>query len=206
MALSLVSGPSVAPITLEECKAHLKVDDTTDDALIDALIAVVLQYLDGQDGILGRGLVTQTWDYTIDRFPPDIIWYNDFGYWSQEPIMLPLRPVQSISSISYVDSDGATQTYSASNYSLSADTNSMPRVDLGYSLTWPTTRQQRDAVTVRFIVGYGDVGSDVPEPIRQAMLLMIGHLYENRQTVSVGAMTEIPFTANALLAPYRTFV
>ena len=49
-------------------------------------------------------------------------------------------------------------------------------------------------------------GNAVPMPIRNAILYLTAHRYENREPVSVGrAITaiEIPETADALLAPYK---
>lgn len=211
MTLNLVTGPAVQPLMLQEAKAHLRVDHEDEDALIDALIVTATQSIDGRDGWLGRALITQTWDLTLHRFPGwrarNVSPGAEFPYrYVDGPIMLKLPPVQSITSITYVDTDGNTQTFDSTKYRLSAEVNGRPRVDLEYGEVWPDTRDEPDAVTVRFVAGYGDVGSDVPQPIRQAELITIGHYYENRQIVNIGApVQEIPMTAQHLLAPYRVW-
>ncbi len=203
MALTLVTAPTVTPVSEPEVWEHLRVTlseagvDPVDKTHIAALITAATDYLDGRDGILGRALVTQTWDYTIDRFPCE-----DF-------IRLPLPPVQSITHIKYVDNAGVLQTWPSSNYALSADKTQRPRVDLGYGLSWPETRCQRDAVTIRMVCGYAsgnspEDASAVPGTIKAAMLLLIGHWYEHREEVLVGVTpASLPMGVDALLAPYR---
>lgn len=190
MSLTLFTAPSVEPITLQEAKDHLRVDGTTDDALISALIQAARQHIDGRDGWLGRALMTQTWDYTLDEFP-------DTDY-----IPLPLAPVQSITSITYTDTNGTSQTFSSGNYALGADLDWSPRVNLGYDKSWPSTRTIPDAVTVRFVAGYANAAS-VPAPIKAALLMMIGHLYEHRESVADKELSEVPMAVQSLLMPYR---
>lgn len=186
MPLTLVTPPSSTPVTLAEAKAHLRVDGTADEALITALIDAATAHLDGYSGILGRALVTQTWALTMDSLPGD-------GF------KLSLPPIQSVTSITYVDSDGATQALASDQYVLSGD-----HVRPAYGVTWPTPRDQADAVTVIFVVGYGDA-ADVPGPIKAAMLLMIGDLYANREGQIVGTISGPNRTVDALVAPYRAW-
>jgi uncharacterized phiE125 gp8 family phage protein len=69
-------------------------------------------------------------------------------------------------------------------------------------MRWPATRAIVDAVAVEFTCGYG-APDDVPEPVRRAVLLLVGTLYANRETVAPTAMQEIPHTAEWLLGPFR---
>lgn len=190
MSLELVTAPAVEPISLQEAKDHLKVDSTDEDALIEALIQGARQHVDGRDGWLGRQLITATWDLTLQTFPA-----TDF-------ILLPLPPIQSVTSITYTDTDGDSQTFASSKWSLSNDLNWRPRVDLAYGETWPSTRTEADTVVVRFVSGYG-VQADVPAPIRAGMLLLIAHWYEHRSAGESVNITEVPRTVDALLEPYR---
>lgn len=190
MSLALFTAPGTEPVTLIEAKAHLRVDSADDDTLINALIAAARQHIDGRDGWLGRALMTQTWDYTLDAFPSD-----DF-------IGLPLAPVQSITSIAYTDTDGASQTFSSGDYALGADLDWSPRVNLGYGKSWPSTRDIPDAVTVRFVAGYS-TAADVPGPIKAALLMIIAHLYAHREAVIDKALSEVPMAVTSLLMPYR---
>lgn len=187
MSLKLITAPTAEPVTLQEAKDHLRVDSTDDDALISAIITAARQHLDGRDGILSRALMPQTWDYSIDRFPDG------------DTITLPLAPVQSVTSVKYVDPDGAQQTFSSDNYALGADLDWSPRVILGWGKRWPSVRAVPEAVTVRVVAGY----ASVPRPICQALLLLIGHWHEHREAVMEGTFREVPTTVSALLTPYR---
>jgi len=193
-SLELVTAPAVEPVSLQEARDHLRaIEDTagTEDAVIAGLIKRARELFDGRDGFLGRQLITATWDLTIDEFP-----IGDF-------IDLPLAPVQSITSITYIDTSGNEQTLDSGVYSLSKDLTNQPRVWLTYTGEWPDTRDIQEAVTIRFVAGYG-LQADVPEPIRAAILLMIGHGYENREPVNIGnIVTTIPMTVDALIWPYR---
>ena len=94
MILTRFAAPSVTPVSLTEAKAHLNVIGSTDDAIVQIYLDAAVSHLDGAEGTLGRCLVTQTWDYTIDAFPL--------------VITVPLPDMASVSSISYVDTAGAT--------------------------------------------------------------------------------------------------
>lgn len=197
MSLTLVSAPIVQPVSEAEAWAHLRLNlaqfgvEPADRAKVSGLLDAAVSHFDARDGVLGRCLVPQTWDYTLDAFPAD-------------SICLPLAPLMSISSVTYVDLAGATQTFSASLYSLSADRHWTPRIDLVYGAEWPSTRVQPDAVTVRFEAGYDSGNSPqdasaVPEPIKTAIKFQLELLYDrepnNRETLERAR--------DALILPYR---
>ncbi|MFQ5535459.1 MAG: head-tail connector protein [Sphingomonadales bacterium] len=189
MALSLVTAPAAEPITLAEAKDHLRITGTDDDVYITRLIAAARQHVDGSDGILGRALITQTWDLFLPKFPAEI--------------RVPLPPLQSVTSIKYIDAGGITQTLAASEYTV--DVKRQPgRIVEAFGKSWPATRDVPNAVEVRFDAGYGLADSDVPEPIRHALLFFIAHLFERREPVVTGTtVAKIPDAADALLASYR---
>jgi uncharacterized phiE125 gp8 family phage protein len=187
-SLELVTGPAVEPISLAEAKAHLRVEVANDDELIDSLIAAVRQ------GVEERGyvLITQTWDLHLDRFPG--------------VIRIPRAPVQSIDSVSYVDTDGATQPLALSLYT--ADLTATPaRIVPAYGESWPATRPVPKAVTVRFVAGYGNGATPdlVPERVLQAMKVDLAGLYYNRSAMLAGAVTPLP-TVDRLLDNYTLYL
>ena len=109
----------------------------------------------------------------MDEFPAD-------------QICLPLPPVQSVTSITYTDATGSSATWDSSKYTFSAS-REPARIMPAYNENFPTdVREQPDAVTVRFVAGYGDAATDVPDQIKHAMLLLISHWFENREDVVVG--------------------
>ena len=189
MDIKRVTASAILPITLQEAKDHLRVDSADDDSLIEALIAVAVDRVDGRTGTLGRALITQTWDLVCDLFP-----------WWEIPV--PLPPLQSVTSIQYIATDGTLTTLSSSLYKV--DTVSEPgRITPAYAQVWPATRDEINAVTVRFVAGYGATAQSVPTPIRQALLLTIGHWYLNRETTTDARLAEMPLAAQALLAPLQ---
>lgn len=191
MGLTRTSAPATTPVSLAEAKAHLRVSSDAEDDLITALIQAATDRVDGRNGITNRALVTQTWEYTLDEFP-----VSDSAY-----IILPLPPVQSISLITYIDSEGAEQTLSSDTYNLD-NTIDPARVYLSYNQSWPSTQGIENAVTVTFVCGYGSA-SDVPGALKQAILLTVGHLYTNRENVAHSETYEVPQTAEYLIDPYR---
>lgn len=192
MGLSLVTAPATEPLSLEEARAHLRVDVSDDDALISALIPASRQFV---ESYTGRKLVTQTWDYQLDGFPCGAI-------------VVPLAPVASVTSITYVGSDGTTQTWSASDYRTDVPAGpwaQRPRIEPAYGLSYPSTRGLLNSVTVRCVAGYGSATA-VPEALKAAMKILIGQWYEQREPVVIGQTPfVVPFTIDALLWPFKVF-
>ena len=188
---ALVTAPSAPPIELELAKQHLRIDETSYDDLLELYIAAAVNYIDGRDGILGIALMTQTWDLKLDSFPCDGV------------IELPLTPLQSVTSVTYTDTAGATQTWSAGNYQIDT-ARRRPRIVPAYNATLPSLRggSQINQVTVRAVYGYGDEPASVPARIRAALLLHVTHLYERREPVIVGNLNvnQIPMGYRDLLA------
>lgn len=176
MRLTLVTPPTVAPLSLDETKAHLRVEFDKEDDLIRGLITGAREAFERETG---RQLLTATWRLFLDRFPR----------FDREPIELPRPPLQSVSSIKYLDSAGAEQPWASSEYTTEA--LSGPKAERGVVFPkpdkeYPVTRVIPNAVTIDFIAGYGDEAEDVPEEIKEVLLAWIGHRYENREAVMVG--------------------
>lgn len=188
----LVTPPAVEPLSRADAKTHLRITGTGDDDYVDDLIVVARRYA---EEVTHRALISQTWDLYLNRFP-----YGD-------SIQLPKGRLQSITSLKYVDSTDAESTVAASVYQ--AVTWEDPgRLILKYNQQWPTaTLRTAGGVIVRFVCGFGDAATDVPEDIIHAMKLMIGHWYEHREEVVVESFVnsalEVPESAKALLWPWR---
>lgn len=189
MSLVLVTGPAIEPVSVAEAKAHLRVDADTDDALITALVAAARQHA---EAVTRRALITQTWELVLDGWP------------SGGEIALPLPPLQSVTSIAYTDADAGEHVLDAGDYLV--DTAAEPGRIVRTAAGWPSVSlQEAAAIRVRFVAGYGDAAADVDEAIRQAILLLVGHWYENREAVvGTGAVPKpLPLAFDALLWPYR---
>ncbi|WP_256467859.1 head-tail connector protein [Bradyrhizobium sp. 18] len=191
MPVVVITPPAYALVSLEEAKAHLRVDFDDDDDYIESLVETVTNTLDGPGGWLGRALITQTLEWRGDEF-------------GTCDIRLPYPPIASIVSVKYDDDDGAEQTVSSGDYRLVGQP-SLPRIALAYGSSWPSTRSQSESVRIRYTAGYGTAVDSVPAPIRQAVLLMIAELYENRELTTDRSRAELPFSAMALLSTYRVF-
>lgn len=204
MGLILIERPIAEPLSLDEVKAHLRVDGDDDDALISSLIQAARSALDGREGWLGRALMPQVWDLTLASLEGEI--------------EIPLPPLRRVVSIHYLDIYGELEALPADAYLV--DTSEVPgRVMPAPGRPWPATSAQANAVRIRFEAGYGpspssasdggsgeEESSGMPEAIRQAMLLMIGHWYAHREAVNVGnIVTELPLGAKRLLASYRVW-
>lgn len=190
MSLSLVTAPASEPITLQDATAHLRLeDDATDVSLVNSLIKAARQ---AAENYTHRSFATQTWDLNLDAFPTVFV--------------LPNPPLVSVTHVKYYDVDGVLQTLAASSYIVDAPTGPQPmpgRIALAVDETWPTAQVRTNAVTVRFVAGYG---TSVPEPIKSAIKLLVGHLYENRESVVItdrgSIVQEMPQTVEWLLGPY----
>lgn len=185
MSLLLTAPPTSEPVTLSEAKVHLRVGSSAEDTLISALIAAARQVAENE---CRRAFITQTWEKTLDLFP--------------EAIELPYPRTIGVTAITYLDRDGAAQTLSPASYLV--DTKSEPGwVTPAYGYAWPETYLVPNAVTVTYTAGYGANGAAVPNAIKQWILLMVGHYFENREASVPGvSMTPLPFI-DGLLDPYR---
>ncbi len=183
MALKLITAPAAEPVTLTEAKTHCAVDGNDHDTLLTSLIQAAREYAEGYQN---RALVTQTWELVLDDWP------------AEDYIEIPLPPLQSITSIKYKDTDGTETTLGTDQYIVDTD-SFLGRAALAYNCSWPTTTLYPVAgIRIRFVAGYG-LAASVPQATKQALLLLIGHWFANRETASERSMQDIPFATKALL-------
>lgn len=183
-----VTQPSVEPVSLADAKLHLRVTQAAEDDLIQSLIVSARNIIEEE---LGLSLITTTWQQKRQQFP-----------FHPNRILLDRAPVVAITSITYVDSANATQTLDSSRY-ISSLTHRPAWVMPAYADVWPDARGYNDDVTVTFTAGFGTTANDVPASIKQAMLLLIGTMYENRESLVTGTIVnELP-TVKLLLMPHR---
>ena len=197
----VTTEPTAEPLSLQEGKEYLRVDDATDERVVQPLIIAARQFAEEH---MNRALMQQTitlnLDTTIDtenplwegmRTAPDINYYKNY-------VVLPRSPVISVTSLkTYNDSDTAS-TMSASKYYV--DTQREPaRIVLRTGETFPTALRVANAIEVVYVAGYTSAYA-IPEPIRMGMLQHIAYMYEHR-----GDMYEAqgaPTLMKSLYAPY----
>jgi uncharacterized phiE125 gp8 family phage protein len=193
MALTLPTPPTSEPLSLDEAKLQARVVVNDEDVLIENLIVVARQWL---EAITGRAFIDQVWTLTLDAMPADGV------------IVLPRPPLRSVISVSYVNAAGVSTTWAAgTGYQVKRPGGPFAergQIAPAYGTSAPTTRSDTfDAVTVMFLAGYGTSAADVPRPLRQAVALLVAHLYANREAIqNVGPLQELPLGVKALVAPY----
>lgn len=211
IGLALVAPPTVEPVDLATAKLHLKVDTTDDDALITSLIAAARRAC---EAFTGLAFITQTWELWLDRAPSD---RRGSPWWDgtrEGPISLieqPMRvlpiPKPPLQAANFAAStfalDNTETVFDSSSYII--DLKSRPgRMALNVGAVWPTGLRAVNAIKVSFQAGFGDTASSVPEDIKQAVLLLVGHLYENREAVTKDiSPTELPLGVRTLLDSYK---
>jgi uncharacterized phiE125 gp8 family phage protein len=189
MTLRLITPATVPVVTVDEAKAHLRLDTTDEDALVSAMLVAAT---DAAEHATGRALMTQTWETGFDAFP--------------SVVKLTRVPVQEVVSLSYVDVDGVVQTLDAAAYHLSLDESDFARITPVFGTVWPELRGDVGGVKVRFTAGYANAAS-VPEPIKVWIKLQVGAMYENREaeTLNARVATNKLGFVDAMLARYKVW-
>lgn len=182
--LKVIVAPTSEPVTLQEMKLHCRIDGLEDDDLVNSLISAARQLVETQAGIR---LVTQTIQDDRDDWPE--IWYLE-------------GPIQSVSSIDYLDSDGNWQEVDLGD--VDVDTFSNPaRVTPGVDLDWPEIYGGLGCVSITYVAGYG-AASACPAILKQAIKLLIGHWYANREGVNIGnIVNELPYAVEAIIGMFK---
>lgn len=180
----LVVTPPEPLVTLEEAKAHLRVTEGDEDALITGYIAAACAWIDGPWGWLGRTIGEQLLEYRSHVFS---------SFWR-----LPLGPVLGIEEVFYIDHLGTEQLLADTVYDLGSE-----GLTLRPGQSWPRVRGDANGIRVKYRAGF----DPVPTPIKQAVLLLVGQWFRNRMAVSTTGvnsnLSEVPNGVKALLGPYR---
>jgi len=187
MALQIISPPAIEPISLQEAKDHLRLDFNDDDSLIESLLIPAARQF--AEDYTHRALITQTLEYSLDDFT--------------KTIKLPKPPLKYVISINYQDLTQTIVTLDPTQYqAYPEDTPAI--ICQSYGTIWPVALPVKNAIKIRYIAGYGNP-QDIPATLRAAMLLIIGHLYENREenTIASGTIQTLPMGVKSLLNPHR---
>ena len=187
----IITAPSVEPITLAEAKLHLKMDGiSADDDLITALIETARQSAEEYCNIKFINTVIED---VFDRFPKG-------GFQKNDCFFLMIGNVSSVEFVKYYDENSVQQTWDSSLY-LVDNYRKQARICLMPNVTFPTYDSDRyNGVSVRYTAGFGTTAADVPGAIKQAMLLIIGSLYNARED----SVKRLPSMSEYLLQPYKS--
>jgi uncharacterized phiE125 gp8 family phage protein len=189
-SLTRQTAPAVEPVTLSEAKAHLRIDSSDEDTLISTLITAAREWC---EEFLDRSLIHQQYVMRFDSFPYEI--------------ELPRPPMATSGTttaltLTYTLGDDSTAVLAATEYRI--DRNSTPGVVRQLRQgTWPANLDDQNAITVTWWAGYGASGSSVPAAIRSAMLMLVAHLWRNREMTTEAALSEVPMGTKALLDSAR---
>jgi len=212
----LIKAPDDEPISVDDARDHLRIDHTDEDGYLTALIVAARSHVENYCQI---ALLPQDWRLTLDsfykhrhhalhiggipeHFMPEYVRGDLHG--GMPIIQLPKSPLIDVTLIRYVDTNGDQQTKMISDETFAriADNGLLSCISPAYGTSWPQTRREPGAVEIEYTAGYEDADK-VPMPIKQAMLLLIGHWYKTREAVNIGnIVTKMDFAVEALLAPY----
>ncbi|MDX0413916.1 hypothetical protein GOC69_24220 [Sinorhizobium medicae] len=174
-------APAGPAVTVAEAKRHLRVFHDDDDADIAAMVAAAEAFIEGPNGI-GIALLSQTWRLSLDYFPCEIV--------------VPLGPVTGVTSVTYRDEAGVEQSVTGLRY----DLDQQPlRIWSARDTSWPSVACEPGVVKVTFVCGH----QTLPQDLRWALLLLVGHFHENREAVADGGLSELPLGVASILERYR---
>jgi len=187
--LKISTGPSAAVVATSTAKTWMRISHSDEDSLIASLITRATNYVENETR---RQLINATYTFSFDMFPHGDVIYS------------PVSPLGSVTSITYLDADGASQTLASSVYGVDI-IRDPGRIYLKSGQEWPSTLDQDQAVTITAVSGYGASSSDVPEPLIQAVLMLAAHFYEHREAVDPKGTTfaPVPMGVERLILQYR---
>ena len=209
MIYELTTGPAIEPVTLAELKEHARVDGSTDDDYLTALIIAARELVERSTG---RCLITQTWRLTMDRWPMDRCdeWWDgvrEMPITSLDAAWVELQkaPIAGITSVVTKDEDDTETVWASTNYYLGKSPNGYGRLVRKKGVVWPIV-VDRDvgAIEITFTAGYGALAASVPYALRHAVKMLALHWYEKREPASDCASAQLmPMGLGALIASYR---
>ena len=158
----LITAPAVEPVTVSELKSQLRITGTSQDTMLLALTKSARQNV---EDYLRYSLISATWELYLDSFPK-----------AGECLWIQKVPVTAITTLTY--NLNGTMTALTENTDFVSDFNSKPcRLFEAYGKSWPSARNIRNSVVVRFVSGYANAAA-VPDLIKQEILMIAATMYE----------------------------
>ncbi|GHA29351.1 hypothetical protein GCM10007989_26160 [Devosia pacifica] len=184
MTAYLLAGPAEEPVSLADAKAYLRVDTTSEDALVQTLLLSARAHV---EAATGKALLYQSWRLVLDDWPKDRL------------VRLPVTPFATLTSIEAYDTDGV-----AHEIGLAQFLGAPERLVLPARIAGMPSLRDRHGLEIDYVAGFGDSPEDVPADLRQAILLLVAHWYAHRDAViAAGSGAIVPPGIDRLFSPYR---
>lgn len=185
MTLFRTVEPAVEPVTLVEAKAHLRISHASEDQLIAGLIRAARDEVEKATGL---ALIDQSWRLALDRWPRD------------GTAVLPRHPVKSVLSVTLFGTDGGASVVDPATYLL----DGLSRPARLHFQAMPSQPRRMNGIEIDFAAGFGEAGTDVPDLLKRAMLLLAAHWYEFRGVYDAGDQpVSYPAGFDRMIASYR---
>ncbi len=185
MTIALINSPVIEPLSLNEVKTHLRVDHDHEDNLLTDTLKAARQYVEFASG---RKLITQIWRQYMTSFPAD------------RNVVFQVSPIQTVTAITLFDSDGTPHLLAAQDSEIIR--GSQPAV-LALSVSIDPILAA-NGLEIDCVAGYGDLGIDVPDTLKRAILLLVAHWYEFRGAIAPQDQpVSLPPGFDTLMAPFR---
>lgn len=188
MTIVELAPPGAEPITLAETRAHLRLDGTTQDGLLDALVRAAREHLERETGL---ALIARSFRLYRDDWPQDRV------------IQIARGPVQAIEAMTVYDDAGMPQDLDVAGVAL--DGTARPaRLLLPAPAELPVPGRALNGIEIDFTAGFGEAGADVPDTLKRALLTHVAAMYELRGVVAAGDQPgAVPAGYDRLVAPFR---
>jgi len=185
--LITITGPTSEPVSTEQAKDHLRIAHDDEDQDIAQMVSAARLIVEARSGMR---LYTQTVEVRADS------WVDLHDPQRSDVLRLRVAPIQSITSVKYYQSsDDVDTTMSTADYV--TDLVGVPaRIQVKSS--WPSTNDYIGNIRIRCVVGYSSVPL-IPSHFKRAILLLVGHYYENREAITDLKLMEVPEGINALI-------
>ena len=203
--LTVTTEPTQEPVTLQEVKEYLRLEDSVDERNLRPMVEAARRYA---EEYLNRSLMSQTLTLYLDTFSDkdNPLWEGvrtgPYMNYHKDYILLPKSPVTSVTSVKTYDDEDTATTFASTRYYV--DTASEPaRVVLRTGETFPTALRVANAIEVIYVAGQSSPYS-IAEPIRLGILQHVAFLYEHRGDMGEYQQAlKMPPMIATLYAPYR---
>lgn len=187
-SLKRLTNPAFDAVTIDRARQQCNVSHNEDNQFLKSCLLAAQAYI---EKALECTIGESNWLLTLDRFPA-----------SNAPLPIPMWPVKEVTAVRYTDTNGVEQTLSLASITQPASEGRFQMCSVDWQ-AWPIVRHNPNSVEIEFTAGWSG-REDVPPQITQAILMLVAHWYENRESVLIGQTSkEIEFATTALIESIR---